>query len=362
MDKINTKHFAFLLLATGIVSLKTYPGVFMRDAGRDSWIAVTVASVLIFAFYIFIISTCKKTEVYNMREIYEKAVGKRLGDIFIALFIVNLFATLIECVSAEANSMHTNMLLETPTWYLMIFFVFPIIYTIRKEIVSIITVTVIGIILIMMAGINLGILTARYKDWSLLFPIFKDGLKFNFFVALAKILGLYGSVSITLPYLIRVRNRKSIIKHVIIALLIIIQMEIVSTTGVITTFGTVLANTMPYPKLIQTQQVSYFRFLEFGELYVMLQILGGWMLKYLISFYAMLSLLKGFGLKRKHLIWITYIVSLAAYISSYFIADNLFRLFTFFNIYSYLSLFNFIIIPLIMFTIFALKQSSSTQN
>ncbi|QUH18799.1 hypothetical protein [Alkaliphilus sp. B6464] len=54
---------------------------------------------------------------------------------------------------------------------------------------------------------------------------------------------------------------------------------------------------MPYPKLRQAQQVSYMRFLEFGELYVMLQIVDGWILKYVVAFYAILLLSKEFNLK-----------------------------------------------------------------
>lgn len=362
MDKLNSKHFAFYILATVIVSLKTYPGIFMRDGGRESWIAITISSALICAFFIYLISICKKTGVFNMQEIYEKAVGKKLGDALIVLFIITLFASLVESASAEANSMHTNMMMETPIWYLLLFFVFPIIYIVRKEIVAITTVTMIGIVLIMLAGINLGILTAKYKDFSLMFPVFTKGIEPGFILAVIKSLGLYGCASISLPYLVRVEEKERIIKHTIVALIIVIQMEIVSVTGIITTFGPEFGNTMSYPKLIQTQQVSYLRFLEFGELYVMLQILGGFMLKYLLSFYAMLILLKGLGLKRKQLIWITYIVSIVVFAVSNYTAGNLFTLFTFFNLYSYAALINFIIIPFIIFTIFAMKAGKTEKN
>lgn len=53
MDKLNSKHFVFFILATTIVSLKTYPGIFMKDGGRESWIAISISSALIYAFYIY---------------------------------------------------------------------------------------------------------------------------------------------------------------------------------------------------------------------------------------------------------------------------------------------------------------------
>ncbi len=87
------------------------------------------------------------------------------------------------------------------------------------------------------------------------------------------------------------------------------------------TFGPEKVITFSYPKLLQTQQVSYFRFLTLGELYVMLQMLGGWMLKYLITFYGILIILKGFNLKRKHLIYLTYIISGLIYGASYLVSQ-----------------------------------------
>lgn len=358
MDKFTSKHYAFLLLATGIVSIKTYPGIFLKNGGRESWIAVIIASLLALGFFLYILSICKKHNCYSFYTIYEKALGEKVGKIFIGLFILTLFITLVESASAEANSMHTNMLLETPVWYLLLFFIVPLLYPIRKDIVAIVIVTMIGIVLIMIAGINLSILTAKYKSFDLLLPIFSKGIHKGFFISIIQILGLYGGMSATLPYLIKIKDNKKIVWHTIVGLFVVFQMQLVAVAGVIMTFGIDFTNVMPYPKLIQTQQISYLRFLEFGELYVMLQILGGWMLKYVVSFYAILLLTKEMlNFQKKQLVYTTYIVSILAYISSYFMASQLRRLFTFFNIYSYICLINFIVIPFIIFTIYAVKMN-----
>jgi len=358
MDKFTSKHYAFFILSTGIVSMKTYPRIFIKDGGRESWIAVIIASILILAFYTYIMSICKRNNCYSLHKIYETALGPKLGKLFIMIFIGTLFITLIESASAEANSMHTNMLLETPHWYLLLFFIGPIIYTIRKDIVAVFSVTMIGIVLIMMAGINLAILTAKYKNYQLLFPIFSNGVHRGFFISIVKIIGLYGTISISLPYLTKIKDTKEIIKHSVIGLLIVIQMEIVATIGVIATFGVDFTNVMPYPKLMQTQQVSYLRFLEFGEFYVMLQIVGGWLLKYVAAFYAILLLSKElFNFQKKQLVYTTYIVSIFVYIGSYFLSRDLGLLFKFFNIYSYLCFVSFVVIPFIIFTMYAVKMN-----
>jgi len=358
MDRFTSKHYAFFILSTGIVSMKTYPRVYMTNGGRESWVAIIIASILALAFYMYILSICKKHNCYSIYKIYEKALGPNLGKAGIILFIATLFITLVESASAEANSMHTNMLLETPTWYILLLFIVPIIYTIRKDLVAVVSVTMIGIVLIMLAGINLAILTSQYKDYTLLFPVFSNGVHRGFFISIIQMLGLYGSISISLPYLVKIRDTKEIMKHSLIGLLIVIQMEIIAVTGVIATFGIDFTNVMPYPKLIQTQQISYMRFLEFGELFVMLQIVGGWLLKYIATFYAILLLSKEFNFKKKQLVYTTYIVSGLVYIGSYVLAGDLGKLFRFFNVYTYISFVNFIIIPLIIFTIYALKMNN----
>lgn len=366
MDKFSSRHFLFLILGTGIVSLKTYPATFIKDGGRDSWIAVTISSAIIFIFFLFLLNIWKKSGEHGIVEIFQKGLGKVLGNIALALFIATLFITLVECSSIETDSMHENMLVETPKWYFLIFFIVPSIYTVSRDLVAVVTVTIIGIILIILAGINLAILTAPYKHYSSLMPIFGNGITGGFFICILKTLGLYGCISITLPYLKKIKDgKKKLIKNSIIGLIILIQMEIVASTGIIMTFEPEIITTMNYPKLIQTQLVSYLQFLEFGELYVMLQILGGWLLKYLLTFFALLIILRELNIKRKHITYLTYIISALTYAASYFAVKDLFIFFKLLNYYEYICLVNYVILPLLAYTMFYLKRkrkASSNQN
>lgn len=300
MDKFNSGHYIFLILGVSIVSLKTYPKVFLEDGMRDSWISVIVSSILIFFFFLYVIRTWRKSEEKNFVRIYQLTLGKIFGTFFISLFMLTLFLTLIECASIEADSMHQNMLIDTPKWFFILFLVIPALFVANKRLSSIVTVSIIGIILIMIAGINLGIMTIAYKDYRMLFPILKDGITSGFLIAIIETLGQYGFISIALPYLSYIQDKRDkITRDSIIALIILIQMEIVSTAGILMTFAPERALSMNYPKLLQTQMVSYFQFLDFGELYVMLQIVGGWLLKYILTFYALLIILKDYKINKK---------------------------------------------------------------
>lgn len=361
MDKLNARHFIFIILGTSIVTLKTYPNIIIDYGGRDSWIAVSIASLLILLFTVYILWICKKTNTYNILEIYSSALGQRFGTIFLFLFIFTLFLTLIESSSIEANAMHQNMLLETPPWYILLFFIVVAIYSVSKGIPSIIIITILGIMFIMFAGINLGIMTIKYKESKYLFPILENGLDLNFWIATLKSLGSYAGVVIFLPFLVNIdeKEQHKLMKNSIIGLIIVIQMEIISMTGVITTFGPKRAMSIWYPKLIQTQLVSYFGFLESGEFFVMLQMVGGWFIKYILAFYGLINLLKEFNLISKYSV---YIISVLTFLFSFLISKNSFILLKFLIYYNYISLVNFIIIPFIVYTIFLIKFNVKNSN
>lgn len=352
MDKFNLNHLMFIIWGTCIISLKTYPTIFLQPCGRDAWIAVSFSSVLILFYILYIIKICKKTNCYDIHTIYYSAFGKILGAFFLILYAIALFLTLIESAAVEGSSMHTNMLLETPTWYIILFLICTSIYCYTQGKVAIIILTTIGITIIMLAGINLAILTWKFKHIKYLFPILANGLNFTFWLTTFKALGSYGGISIIFPYLTQIENKKSITKHIIIALLIVIQMEIVSMSGITMTFD-VKGSSIAYPNLLLTQLVNYFGFLESGELFVMLQIVGGWFIKYLLTFYALMEVLKSLKMNYK---FIPYIIGILSFILSYFASKNLLTLFQLLNVYSYISLFIFVIFPTIAFSVFYIRK------
>ncbi|QGU95530.1 GerAB/ArcD/ProY family transporter [Clostridium bovifaecis] len=132
VDKLSSRHFIFIILGTSIVSYKTYPNILIRYGRRDSWISVLIASILIILYISYILKVFTKTKCYNLYEIYTSALGKTFGDILFILFAFTLFLTLVESASMEANSMHQNMILETPPWYILLFFIITTAYCVKR--------------------------------------------------------------------------------------------------------------------------------------------------------------------------------------------------------------------------------------
>jgi hypothetical protein len=139
-------------------------------------------------------------------------------------------------------------------------------------------------------------------------------------------------------------------------------MEIVSSAGLIMTFEPELVSSMNYPKLLQTQLVIYLQFLEFGELYVMLQILGGWLLKYLITFYALLIILRELNIKEKRITYSVYIISALNFAASYFAVNNMFIFLKLLNYFEYICLIGYVLIPLAAYSMFYFKRRKKQNN
>lgn len=359
MDKFNGNHLLFIVWGTSIISLDTYSSIYTTLGGRDSWIAVACSSLLIFLFAYILISISRKNNNFNIYNIYCTALGKFLANLFILLYILTLIFTLIECSSVEANIMHVNMLPNTPVWFFIICFSIPAIYTIIKGKNSLVVITVISMTLIIASIILIAILTQKYKNIGLLLPVMSNGITKDFMLCIGKSFGIYGCFSIIIPFLTEIEDKKTVRKYVLWALAFVILIQLFSVIGLISTFGAKRLNSIYYPKLIQTQLIDYFGFIESGEMYLLLQIIGGWYVKYILTFFSLLLILKKMNIKNK---FIVYILSILIIIFSIICSRDTFLLFKLLDYYSYFCLFNFILIPLIVYVIFNFRNKKNIET
>lgn len=357
MDKISHKHLFFIMCATSIVALKTYPGIFMRNAGRDSWVAVIISSLIIVICFYHMIRIWVNNNCSTFSQVFEEALGKFLGKTFLSVFAFMLFLTMIECATVETSVIHTNLFIESPQWYILLFILLPALYTIKKGKNAVIIVIILCMIISIINGINLYMLTFPFKKYRSLLPLFVEGINANFFIAILKSLGLYTSSIISLVYLTEIKNTKSLKRCALVSMIFITQMIIVSTNGIITTFSIERANSISYPKLIQTQLISYFGFIASGESYVIFQVLAGWFAKYAVTFFALMSILKGLGIdKLFNMNILPYSITGLVYAAAYGAGGNLLNLIKLLNYYSYICLIGYLIIPLMVFSIFAIRS------
>lgn len=356
MDKLSSKHIIFIMLGLSIISLETYSKSLIKTSQSDTWIAMIIASVFFLIIYYYIFKICKDTNSYNYEEIYFHSLGKFLGGILILFLLLTLYLSLVECSAVEANSLHTNFLYATPTWFFILMFILPALYSIRKGKITLVIITLISVILIITAEIILIILSAKYKTLTNLFPVLVNGFTYSMLNTVLKTLGLYSFIFASIPFFKDVFDKSKLKKDILLGLLIICTLEIISYIGTIATFGAKRAAMISYPKVIQSQQISYLNFFENGELLIIFQIVISWYIKYILIFYSIIKLLKNLKLFNKYL---PFIITFLVAIPSFIISENIKVLFSLISYYSYICLLNLMLIPLIVFTIHNFKYKNT---
>ncbi len=362
MDGLYSKYIFFLIMGVSVASIKTYPSIFFREGRNESWIGVICASVLIAVYAAFLVKHILKKDSFSFPQFCQDTFGKVFGTIIKLFYSVILLLTMVESCSVPASLFHTNFFIESPMWYILLFFTIPAAYIVKNGEKSVIVSCIIGITGSIFNGINLYMLTYKYKIYRRLFPVFLKGFTLQSLFSFIKILGLFSFFIIPLMLIGRIKNKGNLKRSIMVGVLFTCQMLIVSTIGTLATFNIERSITISYPKMIQTQLIRSIRFelLASGEFYVIFQVVTSWTLKYIITFTVLLLLLSSFNILNKvskniQIIIITFLTYILALIS----AGNLLTFFNILNIFAYICFFSYFILPIIMMVISSIKSRLS---
>lgn len=352
MNKISAKHFIIFIFSVTYISLKTYPSLFIKEGGRDTWLYTLIIYLIFFAFAMYLIYVMDSKKLYNINEIFTLGLSKPLGNVFLFLFAFGLFLASLEATSVEANVIKSCFFLETPTWYIIIFFLLPSVFLIGKNMSTLLTFV---IILISSLGVNtaiLAIITEKYKDIKYIMPVLSGNIGSQFFSTLLLVLGSLSAFVIALPYLKYLNKGKDLKKHSFIALGILGAICIYVLIGILSSFGPIRASNLFYPEFTQSQRVQIGGFLEFGEFFFLYQTVAGFFLKYILCTYGIYIIYKKYIKNTKCFITV---YTLAVFIFSSFISRNNYILFFILKYYQYINLVLFMVVPLIAYISFQVR-------
>ena len=348
MNKLSSRHFMFFIIATSTIALRSYSSIFINQGGRDTWLISLFASLIIFSYFIFLLYICRKTNLYNLNEIFSKALPKKISNILIFIFSIGLFLSAIESASINANSIHTNYFLPTPTWYCLLFIIIPAGYILLKKFNSILVLVIIIGTITLIGDIILIVLLLKSLDFHYLLPIMKDGMTTDKWLCLLEITGSFSSIAIALPYLIYLDKKESLLKHSSLAIVISCILITISFVSAIAFFSPDRAGKIFYPEYIESQRAQIAGFFEFGELFYIFRSVCLWFIKYILSSYGILLLYKD-KIKNKKLFVIFY--SIALFTASFILTQNQYFLFYSLRLLQLANLVLFVATPLVIFGI-----------
>ena len=353
MNKLSTKHFMFFIFCTMVVSLRIYSSVFISEGERNTWIIALFSGILIVLCYLYILEISSYTNTLSINLIYNKAYPKFLKTTLLCTFLFGLFVSSVESVSTYASSIHTNLFMNTPIWFCILFMLVPSCYILTRKFNSILIIIIITGIISIIGDIIYLSLIIKYLDFTKLFPIGTNIFTFNSLKCFFLIIGSISSVMITLPMLNYLNNTKSLVKHSTIAFLLCIILIDISLITLITFFGPERCSNIFYPEYLQSQQIQIASFIEFGEIFYIYRSVCMFFAKYLISSFGIITILKD-KIKSKTLFVLLY--NIIIFCISIYLAKDQYLFFRNLEFIQYIFIGTFLIIPLITYSIFYIKN------
>ncbi|MEG1482419.1 GerAB/ArcD/ProY family transporter [Clostridium sp.] len=352
MNRLSSKHYVFFLLVVSLVSLRGYSSIFLKIGGRDTWLAALIAGLIfiLYAFFIFYVS--KKTSTYDIRDVFNETYPKIVSNFLLLLFSVGLFLDSIESAAAQCDSIHSNIFIETPIWYCLLFFIIPGMYLITKRIDTLVVVIIFTVLVAIGSDIITEIFTAQYQHPLNCLPILPNGFTNDFLMCIAMSLGSFCSIAIVFPFLRYVNKNEHLVRNTTLTTLVIVVIVVFSFFMLVATFGRIRSGNISYPEFVAAQRIQIKGFIEFGDLLFFMRTIPIWLVKYVLCAVSILYLFKD-KFTNKRIFAVIY--SIAAYICAYLVGKNHFLLFEFLKYYQFVVLALLGIVPFLTYLIFFIK-------
>lgn len=260
-ESIGMIHAAMILItAVGILDHVIIIPVLIRQAGRDSWIAVLFAGAVMLLWLPLVYFIIKRSSQQHLFLWLKEKVGTAVAWILVALII---FQLLMMCAGALRDLTHwTNItyLPKTPNAVLAAVFAVLCFFLAHSGVRAIAIVNGLLLPLVIILGFFVTSANFPHKDYRFLFPLFENGLE----PVLKGMLYTWSGL-VELMYLLFFQHRiKSRIKFWPLALtgVILVDLALSPLTGAIAIFGPGEAARMRFPAFEQWRMVTFGHFFE----------------------------------------------------------------------------------------------------
>lgn len=355
MEKITSKHFILFIIAPLSATLFNYPSLFIRLGGRNTWIFSIIAGLIFFLFTCIILSIITKREAYNFKEVCKKSLGKYLGNLFLFLFSICLILTCIESAAVSSNAIHTNIFIETPIWYSLLFFIGTAFFVSKNGFRSVLITTIISVTVLSVLAILIGVLSIRYTDLSHLLPLLKNTSINTWTTSIISQIGSFSSFFILLPFLDRIDDKKSLKKVSFITIPVVLFCLVFFIINLISSIGAERSGNIFYPEFIQTQLISFGGFIENGDIITMVVSLFLWIIKYVIAIFSLYTIWRD---KFENKLVFLSVISIIVYMASLYLANNVYTLFDVLPYYQYINFVIFFVFPIIIYGLYAIRKKA----
>ncbi len=156
-----------------------------------------------------------------------------------------------------------------------------------------------------------------------------------------------------MPYIKKIEEKDELKKYYIPTMIVVSVISTYSVLSILGFFNHFRGANIFFPEFTQAQRVEYGKFFESGEFFVLLQNVLGFIIKYLLSIFAIYIIYKD-KIKNSNKFFIT--ISIINYIISYYLCKNIFTLSLFLEFYTLINILFMLIIPVIASFLYSIRK------
>lgn len=296
---ISPRQFFYIIISFIIGSASLFVPEII--AGKDAWIS-TIAATLIGSFMLLVIIHLQdKFKGLTIVEYSELLLGKILGKILSFFFLFNIFLVSVLIIEDLVILFAIAIIPETPHIVYSSGLVLLVAYAIYSGIESIGRLAELYVFPLILLLLILPLLSIEYLDFTMLLPIYSDGLKPIIAGTIASLTFPFAEVAMLAMILPAVQGGKENTPYYMLGYFIAGFLLLLRTIVAISTFSADIVSKLQLPIFQVYRLIDVGEFLNRVEgLFIFIWILG-FFTKLLASFYG---LILGFGqvfnLKDKH--------------------------------------------------------------
>ncbi|MFA9458480.1 endospore germination permease [Halalkalibacter sp. AB-rgal2] len=287
----------FLLMSTGLKNHVILIPSLLEVARRDAWISIIITALIYPIYMLMIYVVIRNTNQQNLYGWFKERVGGILSKVIVMLIVIYLLTTSLITLKDLTLWTKITYLPQTPDKIIAFSF---LLLCMSMAITSIRTIAIVnGVLLPIVIFLGFFVMSANFpnKDYSLLFPIFENGL-------LPTIKGMVyvgaGMIELFIILFIqhRVKTKITFMSLVVIGALLV-WITLGPTMGTIANFGPEKAGQLRFPAFEQWALVSLGRFVEHIDFLSIFQWLSGAFVRISLLLFLIIDLLQIENRKRR---------------------------------------------------------------
>lgn len=286
MKKLSLIDIYFItLLSLGITNHVTLIPLILQSSGRDAWMGTLLTTILHLGWVYILFFIMKRTKQQSIFTWFKDQFGPVVGWIFIMTTTLYFFWMTMVILRETTTWIGVTYLPQTPKIVVSLSIMLLCVYVANNGIRSIAIISGILLPLVWILGHFVAITNLKYKDYSLLTPLFVNGYTplFNSMIVAAG-----GFMEMILLIFLQHHMKKSMrYLHLVILALLLGGLTLGPLMGAIANFGPVPAMQSRYPAYEQWMLVTITKYISHVDFLALYQWLSGALIRISLFLFIM---------------------------------------------------------------------------